>query len=473
MIKKEVLIEKIRWFWDEYKRHRLGLLGLGIIIFFVILAILTPVLAPINPREWQNPEFWINNPTEALPIWYNVVSPTKLPEHKILTDYVVEKRTVMGAVTEITITYKFNYDADIPPSDVDLHLIYNYSKAGWYEINVIRPDNTILPLAQREKYEPSRTGNPPYRKELIIPVGRSEICRRAVQNWLYKNNIETNRSALSLMFLKIDVDKGVVSDETIKGTYTLQVKFTIFGEDPAFTVVSSKLVIGGKVYGLLGTDDHRRDLWYGILWGIPVALMIGVLASVISVALGVMYGVVSGYAGGKVDELMMRITDVLMAIPVLPILIALAIVFRPNVLNIIILIALFGWMGISKVARSMALQLKETQFVEAARAVGASAWRIIFRHIAPHILPYAFASLALGIPGAILTEAGLSFLGLGDPTLPTWGTILHDAQVGGAISKGMWWWWLPPGLLIALLSLGFVFVGHAIDEIVNPKLKTL
>ena len=414
MIKKEILIEKIRWFWDEYKRHRLGLLGLAIIIFFIVLAALTPVLAPIDPRAWQNPEFWIENPTDALPIWYNVISPVKLPEHRILTNYDVNKTTVMGVATEVSVTYQFGYEADVPPSDLDLHLYYNYSKAGWYEIQLIRPDGVTIPIVQRQKYEPSLTGEPPYKKELVLPVSRSDLAEESIRNWLYQNNINTNRSILYVLFSKIDMENGVVLDERVKGTYVFQVKFIIFGEDEAFSVTYSKLMIGGRVYGLLGTDDHRRDLWYGVLWGIPVALLIGVLSSVISVALGVIYGVVSGYVGGKIDELMMRITDVLMAIPVLPILIALAIVFKPNVWIIILLISIFGWMGISKVARSMALQLKETQFVEAARAVGAGAWRIIFRHIAPHILPYAFASLALGIPGAILTAVSYTHL-----TLPT------------------------------------------------------
>ena len=138
---------------------------------------------------------------------------------------------------------------------------------------------------------------------------------------------------------------------------------------------------------------------------------------------------------------------------------------------IILFLTIFGWMGIARVSRSIALQLKESAFVEAARAIGASRKRIIVVHIIPNIVPYTVAALALGIPDAILTEAALSFLGLGDPSLPTWGAILNQAQSGGALGSGMWWWFIPPGLAIAVVSMAFVFIGYAVDEIVNPRLR--
>jgi len=123
------------------------------------------------------------------------------------------------------------------------------------------------------------------------------------------------------------------------------------------------------------------------------------------------------------------------------------------------------------VARSIAIQIKTMSYVEAAELLGASKWRVMFKHIMPQIAPYAFASIALSVPSAILAEAGLSFLGLGDPTLPTWGQILHDAQAYSAAARGLWWWILPPGMMIALTSLAFVLLGMALDQVLNPKMR--
>ncbi len=131
----------------------------------------------------------------------------------------------------------------------------------------------------------------------------------------------------------------------------------------------------------------------------------------------------------------------------------------------------FGWVGLVFTVRSMALQLRESLYVEAARALGATDRRIILKYIFPQVLPYTFASIALGVPGAILAEAGLSFLGLGDPSVVTWGKLLHDAQQANAVLNNAWWWVVPPGLAIALVGMSFVFLGYTLDAILNPRLR--
>jgi len=157
--------------------------------------------------------------------------------------------------------------------------------------------------------------------------------------------------------------------------------------------------------------------------------------------------------------------------PALPLLIILAVTIGNSIFLIVGFLVLFGWVGIAKVSRSMALQIKTLQYVEAAKIMGQKDYKIIFKHMIPQLLPYAFASIAISVPAAITTEAGLSFLGLGDPTFPTWGQILHDANTYGAAARGLWWWILPPGIMIAVTGLAFVFIGHAMDVVVNPRLK--
>jgi peptide/nickel transport system permease protein len=202
-----------------------------------------------------------------------------------------------------------------------------------------------------------------------------------------------------------------------------------------------------------------------------LALFIGIVVAIASVVMGLLYGVYAGYKGKKTDELMMRVNDVIYALPALPFLIILSVTISNSIFVMIGFLTIFGWVGIAKVSRSMALQIKTRGYIDAAEMMGQKDSKIILRHIVPQLLPYAFASIAISVPAAITTEAGLSFLGLGDPSFPTWGQILHDANVFGAASRGLWWWIMPPGVMIAITGLAFVFIGNALDVIVNPKLR--
>jgi peptide/nickel transport system permease protein len=157
---------------------------------------------------------------------------------------------------------------------------------------------------------------------------------------------------------------------------------------------------------------------------------------------------------------------------VLPILIVMSAIFKPSIWIIIAALIVFSWVGPVKTVRSMALQLKEETYIEAAKALGAGRWRIIMKHLAPLLLPYSFANMALSVPGTIVFEASLSLLGLGDPSIITWGQILHDAQLSGATLNGLWWWIVPPGLFIAVMGMTFAFLGFAMDKILHPKLRT-
>ncbi|HWY34747.1 MAG TPA: ABC transporter permease, partial [Nitrosopumilaceae archaeon] len=248
-------------------------------------------------------------------------------------------------------------------------------------------------------------------------------------------------------------------------------KVNLYSVNSKSNLETSKFILGGKVYGLMGTDELRRNLTVGLLWGTPLALFIGITVAIGSVVIGLVYGVFAGYKGKKTDESLMRFNDIIYSMPALPLLIILAVTIGNSIFLIVGFLVLFGWVGIAKVSRSMALQIKTLQYVEASKIMGQKDYKIIFKHIIPQLLPYAFASIAISVPAAITTEAGLSFLGLGDPTFPTWGQILHDANTYGAAARGLWWWILPPGIMIAVTGLAFVFIGHAMDVIVNPRLK--
>jgi len=238
-----------------------------------------------------------------------------------------------------------------------------------------------------------------------------------------------------------------------------------------FKFTEIRMVAYGEYFGLLGTTNWGADAWSQLIYGSRISIMIGILATSLATAVGVIVGMVAGYFGGKVDEVLMRVVDFLLVIPGLPLMMVLAAFLGASIQNIIIVIAILGWTGTSRLIRSQVLAEKNKAYVESARAIGASDTYIMFRHILPNVTPILFANITLGVVGAILSEAGLSFLGLTNPEDPSWGRMLADARTGGAFSTGAWWVVLFPGLMITLLSLSFTFVGHTLDQVLNPRLR--
>jgi len=230
----------------------------------------------------------------------------------------------------------------------------------------------------------------------------------------------------------------------------------------------------GTSWGFLGTDSQGLDIWSQLVYGARVSLMVGLLSAFIGIFLGLIVGLIAGYMGKIVDEVLMRFTDMLLVIPGLPLLIVLVSVIGDSLGSsrlpvLILVIGFLGWMGFARVVRAQVLSLKERPFVEAARAAGAGTGHITTRHIVPNIVGLIYVNLALAVPGAILAEAALSFLGLGDVTVMSWGRMLNLVETTG--SQRIWWWVLPPGLSIALVSLSFVMIGFSLDTLFNPRLR--
>lgn len=221
----------------------------------------------------------------------------------------------------------------------------------------------------------------------------------------------------------------------------------------------------------LGTDDLGKDILAGVIIGSRVSLLVGVAATAISMVIGTVIGIVSGFYGKTIDAVLMRFTDVFLVIPWLPLMLVMAALLGPSLGNIIFVIGITSWAGTARIIRSQTLSIKERPYVERARAIGSGDSHIMIHHILPNVFPLIFANTVLVAAVAILSETTLSFLGMGDPTQVTWGIMLHFAFSMGAVSFGAWWWLLPPGICVVLVVLSFTFIGYALDEVLNPKLR--
>lgn len=462
---KEIFSEVIEFF-KEFTKNKTGLIGIAIILIFLVLTIIEPYIIVYKEAntQWRNITYWQDNPANAAPVWTQMFSKDKKPVTKFIFDNDLQEEDMNGIpVKSYSFIYKFNY------SEAPQNIIFHGKANGFLGLQIFieRPDGEKFELyrtAQNFSDEEIRVTADTEARKVAYDFGKDSEDEQTLLK-IDPNDIK----ALGVIFGK--KEKGILLNPVpLKGEYKIIAKVLFL--DPSSTFEKPYTVITGKVSGLLGTDSLKRDLFSGVLAGIKWALLIGVLTAVISVFFGLFWGVTSAYFGGFIDAAMNRIYEFFINMPMLPILIAISAIFKINIGILILLLCVFSWTGSVRTVRAISLQLKEEVFVEASKALGAHHWRLIFRHIMPLILPLTFANMAFSVPGAILTEAGLSLLGLGDPSIVTWGGILHDAQTGGAFINNLWWWIIPPGLIMALLASSFVFVGWAMDKILHPKLRT-
>ena len=209
---------------------------------------------------------------------------------------------------------------------------------------------------------------------------------------------------------------------------------------------------------ILGTNDIGQDVFSELLYASRTSLVVGFLAAIISIVVGVSVGLIAGYYRGWAEELLMGTTDVFLLIPGLPLMIILSAYLSPSMWNIIIVVGLLWWCSTARVVHSRVLQVREMQFIESTRALGYSNIYIIFRHIMVNTKEVIYAKFSLAVASAMLSEASLSFIGLGDPLNISWGEMMHFAFSRGGFANDMWWWYLPPGLMICITVLGFVML---------------
>jgi peptide/nickel transport system permease protein len=231
-----------------------------------------------------------------------------------------------------------------------------------------------------------------------------------------------------------------------------------------------------------GTDELGRDLLNMTVHGARISMTIGLMATLVTIFIGSLVGIVAGFAGGTVDNLLMRLSDFFLVLPTIVLALILAPIMldvigpeaelfgiRSTLIVIVIVIGLTSWATTARVIRSQVLSLKERMFVDRARVIGSGSGRIMRRHILPNVVNLIVAQSVLTFATAVFTETTLAFIGLGDPAAPSWGQILNNAQSAGAPGLGAWWYIAPPAIAVVLVVMAFTLVGNALDDVLNPK----
>ncbi len=457
-----------------------GKIGVALALILGLSSLLVLLTFPLDfgPARWSNPSVWADYPKAVPPAWTAALPGSDASAHLIVQASEPSESTARGEARVDIYDLVLQHDADAAPTFLSFSLgeVAYQDRPPSLSLTLLRPDGTTVPLLRTTIRGPRPGEEPPY-------VRHDETPLRV----LLSAEPETAQAVATMLAESygVDISARELQDDTaaalfgipgedgqlqpLQGEYIAQVRLAL--AEPDDSVAWVRAVAGGTVFGLLGTDASGRDLAEGLAFGLPVALLIGIAAATVSTVIGTGLGMLSGYKGGRTDLLIQRAADVVNNVPLLPLLIFFVFVFGAQLWLILVLLVAFSWPGLTILVRSMVLGLSGSQEVEAARALGASSRHILVKHIFPHTAPYVFTQLIFFVPAVILAEAGLSFLGLGDPSLPTWGQILEDGFRTGAVFLGYWWWVVSPGLLIVITAMTFMLLALAMEPIVNPRLR--
>jgi peptide/nickel transport system permease protein len=459
-----------------------GRAGLALFALMLLLSLWVLVTYPLDfgSAQWSNPAYWANNPRNAPPSWSaSLTRRAAVPQTVVELAAPAETTTIpAGEIRLFQAPIAFTYDAAPTSLLLTVNGVTFQSRAPAILVSLTRPDGGQIRLGSVPIRGPRPGETAPYRRLYDVPERISLADQPAAADALARfyaeryPGVDTPTNLLGVLpaaLFGVPAADGSGRIEPLTGDYQVEVQVVV--ANPEDEIAPMQVTLGGTVFGIMGTDNLGRDLWRGLMYGFPVALLIATLTSLLSTFIGASLGIFSGYAGGATDSVIQRASDIVSNVPTLPLLIFLVSILGRHLWLIMLVLVAFSWPGLTILVRSMVLQLREGQLVEAARAMGAPRRRIMARHVFPQVAPFIVAQMIFFAPGAILAEAALSFLGLGDPSIPTWGQMLEAGLRTGAIYVGYWWWILPPGMLIVVTALAFMLLALALEPVVDPRLR--
>ena len=436
----------------ELRKYPSAIGGLAIIGFFVVLALIAVITIPYDEavRHWSPGSLDLRQdlPRHARPVWFDWFTRDRLPRtivaHGSPGDTIVEP--IGGGRERVRIVLPINYNYDGFPRELTLFVSGSYPGSPRMSVVLERPDgqtvtiNDGLALRTSHRYH----------------ISQDSDLRAAIGGIPHV-----------LLFAE-DMEAGDPSP--LRGSYRMVLEVDV----PSGTQLNARTVVYGQVHGIAGTDGIRRDLSVALLWGAVVGLFFGIVGAIgAQVSTFVLAGIGTWF-GGKVDAVFQRITEVNLVLPMLPILIMVGYFYSRSIFLMLgLVIALNVFSGTMKTYRAMFLQAKEAPYLEAAQAYGTGNMRMVFRYLLPKLAPTLLPQFVMVVPVFVFVEASLAVLGLGDPKLPTWGKMLNDAFVSGALFREHYYWVLQPSILLMLIGLGFAMLGFSLDRVFNPRLRTI
>lgn len=441
----------------EFMRYPSAVVGGVFVLALIGIAIYAVIAIPYDRAIvlWRGGEdVWYQNPKNVPPEWMNLFTAQKQPLSFVINaqEGKMDRQVKVHSdgSSSITTTYTFDYNYDAFPQEMLLYFTAQFQvKQPFVSLVWVTPDG--------RKIQAANFGVP------------NKLTYRFSQDTVLTNKLGGISPPVALFADPKSPDPN--NPVPLKGTYQLVISAIAWEKN---SDVTAEFVEQGQLAGLAGTDNQRRDLMVALLWGAPVALITGLVAAVATTLLTMVIAAIGAWYGSWVDALIQRITEVNLVLPFLPILIMIGTFFSRSIWIIMgTAVALSIFTGQIKAYRAIFIQVKESTFIEAARAYGASNWRIIIYYLIPRMIPTLIPNLVLTVPSFVFLEASLAVLGLGDPTLPTWGKIIDDAFVNGALYKGYYYWIMEPAVLLMVTGLAFALLGFALDRVFNPRLREI
>ncbi len=441
--------ERLRRGLADLASHPSALVGLFVIGTMICIAIYAVVAIPRDEaiRQWRiSPSLEL--PRNARPVWFNLFTRTKLPATIILDSHAgqAEKRVeTFNGGKEILLAFNVHYPYDAFPQELNVLFDVEFdSRPPHVALSWLTPDGREIRIGELA----------PTRQQLYRFNQDSRLVRRS-------NAAPPQR----VLFL----GPTGTGDAPVKGAYRLQISGLFFEEAGD---LEARFVVLGQVHGLAGTDHLRRDLMMGLLWGTPTALAFGLLGALLTGIGTLLLAAVGAWFGGALDAAIQRLTEINLALPALPILAMVAKFYTLSIWYLLAAAVLLNIFSSSlKSYRAILLQAKTAPYITAALAYGAGDGRIIRAYLIPRIAQVVIPQMVILAPAYVFLEAALAFLGRSDPALPTWGKIIHDAHVNGALLYGNHYWILLPACLLLLLSLAFALVGRDLERVLDPRLR--